>query len=176
MKSITFLLLISYLSIVSCKEPPIVFDEPQPESIRSINNFPSRYVGEYFSLNDSAILTIERNIIRKNYINRDTIPNQIYIDTLFALAKGDVLKKWRGYYFLNSFRKSNDWEVRKLKVRNGVITIGEISSIEDIEKTETIFETAYDTSTVYKVKPTKKQLKKFIEANGFGDEEIFVRQ
>ena len=176
MKSTKHLLLFSLFAIASCKEAPIIFDEPQPEGKNALSHFPKQLLGEYFCINDSATLIIERNIVKKLYTDLDTIPNQIYIDTLFAFSNGDILKKWRGYYFLNESRQTNDWEVKKLKLKNGVITIGKISSAEEIEKMEIITETIHDTSTAYKVRPTKKQLKQFIKQNGFNDEEIFVKK
>ena len=132
--------------------------------------------GSYFCVNDSATLVIEPMMIRKFYVDKDTIPNQIYIDTIFSLHRGDVLKKYKGFYFLNSSSSTNNWEVKKVAMRNGILTIGNINSEEEILAMEKITGVLSDSTKPYVAKPTKQQLKQFLKANGFKEEEIYVRE
>jgi hypothetical protein len=98
-----------------------------------------------------------------------------FSDTIFVLNQNNILKKYKGYYFLNTAFDENNWEVKKLKLANGKLTFGSINSIEEINSLEKITETPHDTISPYKFKPTKKQFKKFIKNNGFNDNEIYFR-
>src|SRR5690606_30007480 len=114
------------------------------------------------------------NLILKEYTDKDTIPNQFFYDTLFSFGKGHILKKFKGSYFLNIPYHEN-WEVKRLNLKNGIITIGEITSQDDITTMETITETKRDTTSPFKVNPTKRQLKRFIKEKGFTDEEFYIK-
>ena len=175
MRRANYILLILFIFILSCKEPIVTFSEPQPENVNSLSKIPRRLQGEYFCVNDSATLSIDKNLIAKIYINKDTIPNEKYIDTLLYLPEGNVLKKFRGYYFLNSLTHTNSWEVKKLKLKDGILMINEISSDEEITNLEKMTETHRDTLIPFKIKPTKKQFKEFIKVNGFSDGETYIR-
>jgi len=96
-----------------------------------------------------------------------------YSDKLFLFSRGDILRKFKGHYFLNRERFQNYWSVMKLGVTKNGIVIGTISSEEDINNLKDLTSTKSD--SVYSFKPTKKQLKKFLKENGFQNEERFVR-
>ncbi len=113
-------------------------------------------------------------MITKNVILKDTIPNQVYYDTIFSFAKGNILKKFRGTYFLNEPFKDN-WEVKTLKLKNGILEIGIIASEDDISKMEEITATIRDSTIPFKANPTKSQLKSFVKENGFSEEKIFIK-
>jgi hypothetical protein len=108
-------------------------------------------------------------------LNGDTIirhSNQT--DTLFNISTDNVLNKFKGYYFLNKRLGDNAWEVKKISLKNGVLTFGIISGSEDIKKLKEITESTADTiSTHFDL--TRKQFKKFIKQDGFSDEEKFYR-
>jgi hypothetical protein len=96
------------------------------------------------------------------------------IDTLFNISKHNILKKYKGYYFLNIWHSDNSWEVRKLTLQNGVLKIGNISEKEDLEKLRNITESINDTiSTRFTL--TTRQFKKFIVDRGFSDQETFIK-
>ena len=174
MKTRNIVILLNTLLLISCKEPPITFEEAQPENIKNINKIPSKLRGTYLAASDSTKLIISSHLMMTEYVRKDTVPNQIYLDTVFAFSNGDILRKYKGYFFLNQPYKNN-WEVKKLKINDDIIAIGYIASQDDIAKMEKITETKRDTSYTYIVKPTKKQLKHFIKENGFSEEELYIK-
>ena len=96
------------------------------------------------------------------------------IDTLFNISKNNILKKYKGYYFLNIWHRDNSWEVRKLSLQNGVLQICNISEKEDLEKLRNITESIDDTiSTRFTL--TTRQFKIFIIDKGFSDQETFIK-
>ncbi|NVO19884.1 MAG: hypothetical protein HXX13_09290 [Bacteroidetes bacterium] len=107
----------------------------------------------------------------------DTLVNHIHAtDTVFQLNKDNVLRKFKGYYFLNKRMNDESWEVKKISISRGQITIGSISSKFDLEKLQEITETSKDTVPPHKFTVTKKQFRKFIRRDGFSENEIFIRQ
>jgi len=96
------------------------------------------------------------------------------IDTLFSISADNILKKYKGYYFLNFRYHENAWEVKKLALQKGLLTMGNISIEEDVNKLKEITETLEDTiSTQFSL--SKRQFKKFVKQEGFSDQETFVR-
>jgi len=96
-----------------------------------------------------------------------------YYDTLFDVTKGDILRKYKGYYFLNEKVSENSWSVTTLtKIENG-LTLGTISSIDDINNLRTVTETKSD--TIFSFRPTKKEMKKFLKGKGFSDRDTFIK-
>jgi hypothetical protein len=96
-----------------------------------------------------------------------------YSDTLFSLTGKNVLRKFKGYYFLNK-PYGSEWEVRKLSLSKGILTISSISDKESIENLNEIKETGADTLN-HHVAPTRKQFRKFVKSQGFIDGEEFVK-
>jgi len=126
--------------------------------------------------NDTLInlKTNERTIIIRN---GDSLINHIHgIDTLFQLTQDNVLKKYKGYYFLNIRYGKDSWEVSKVNLSKGQLIISKISTKLDLDNLKKITEMPQDTISPYKFKATKKQFKEFIKNHGFSDSEIFVRQ
>jgi len=95
-------------------------------------------------------------------------------DTIFQRAANCVLKKYKGYYFLNKLFSDNAWEVKKMWFEKGTLIIGSISNEDDLSKLKEIKEIPRDTvSTRFSL--TRKEFKKFVNDNGFGEEEKFYR-
>jgi hypothetical protein len=110
-------------------------------------------------------------------INDSLFSNYVYSDTIFNLKKTDVLKKFKGYYFLNkSIEKTGFWEVEKLKLTKGVLKINGIETENEISLLETITESKRDTVKPFTIKPTKKQFKEFIKKNGFVEGETYLKE
>lgn len=101
------------------------------------------------------------------------------IDTLFDINKGDVLKKFKGYYFLNKNYNDFGWGVQKLHLSKGDLMISKISSQEALDGLTEIKESKDDTGitiiTNRKFSATKKQFKKFVKEDGFKDQDTFIR-
>jgi hypothetical protein len=108
-----------------------------------------------------------------------------YIDTLFQIDYDNVVRKFKGFYFLNkrqgfyflSKRLDKDsWEVKKIELSKGQLIVSSISSTEDIENLKAITESTQDTVAPYNFAATKKQFKEFVKSKGFTDSEKFIRQ
>jgi hypothetical protein len=118
--------------------------------------------------------TNEKTIIKHN---GDSLIIHVYsIDTLFQMDYDNVVRKFKGYYFLNTRYDKTSWEVKKIQLSRGQLVISRISTKQDIDNLKEITETPTDTVPVYKFTVTKKQFKKFIKNEGFSDSETFVRQ
>jgi hypothetical protein len=128
-------------------------------------------------LSGDTIIDLETN--EKTIIRRDgdsLITHVHYIDTLFQMDYDNVVRKFKGYYFLNTRYDKTSWEVKKIQLAKGQLVISRISTKLDIDNLKEITETPTDTVPPYKFTATKKQFKEFIKNNGFSDSEIFVRQ
>lgn len=99
-----------------------------------------------------------------------------YVDTLFQINDDNVLRKLKGYYFLNIRYNKTSWEVKKIRLKNGQLTISGISSKTDIDNLREIMELPADTIQPFILAPTKRQLKKFVKNDGFSDSEVFIKQ
>jgi hypothetical protein len=98
------------------------------------------------------------------------------VDTMFQLDYDNVVRKFKGYYFLNTRYDKANWEVKKVKLTKGQLVISSISNKLEIEKLIEITDSPNDTVPTYNFKATKKQFKVFIKNDGFIDSEIFVKQ
>lgn len=137
----------------------------------SKDSLPHSYKLEGDTLIDTANATKEK-ILWKG----DTIIQHVHwIDTLFRLSPDNVLKQFKGYLFLNTrYGEKKQWTIQKLSLKNGALTVGNISDKEDISRLKAITETASDTTSTH-FKLTRKQFKMFVKEHGFADEETFTR-
>jgi hypothetical protein len=128
-----------------------------------------------FKIVGDTIIDLTDGTKEKVLLKGDTIIVHFdVIDTIFNISKGDVLKKFKGYYFLNR-PEGNDWSVQSLSLKKGILTISYIS-IDGIQKLGNITETASDTILLpINFNLTKKQFKTFVKQNGFDEQEIFMR-
>jgi len=108
-----------------------------------------------------------------------------YIDTLFQIDYDNVVRKFKGFYFLNKRQgfyflskrlDKESWEVKKIELSKGQLVVSSISSKEDIENLKAITESSQDTVAPYNFAATKKQFKEFVKSKGFTDSEKFIRQ
>jgi len=120
------------------------------------------------------LMTNAREVIKRD---SDSLVTHIhYIDTLFQMDYDNVVRKFKGYYFLNKRYDKESWEVKKIELSKGQLVVSSISTKQDIENLKTITESTQDTIAPYKFAATKKHFKKFIKNDGFKDSETFVRQ
>ncbi len=117
--------------------------------------------------------TFEKTFVKK--INDTLFTNILYKDTIFSINRENVLKKMKGYYFLNIKYSENNWIVKKLHLKNGLLNLNDISTKEEIQMLEEITETKKDSSTIFVIKPTKKQFREFVKKNGFSDGEVYIK-
>ena len=99
-----------------------------------------------------------------------------YIDTLFQIDYDNVVRKFKGFYFLNKRLDKESWEVKKIELSKGQLIVSSISSKEDIENLKAITESTQDTVSPYNFAATKKQFKEFVKNKGFTDSEKFIRK
>jgi hypothetical protein len=97
------------------------------------------------------------------------------IDTVFTINYDNVLRKYKGYYFINSRYDKDSWQVMRLSISKGELTIGNISEEKDIDALKDLTENKADTVAPYKFSLTKKQFKEFNKGLGFSDNEVFVK-
>ncbi len=134
------------------------------------NTFGSPYI-----LSGDTLIDTEEGTKEIIVWDGDTVVFHVaYTDTLFSISPDNVLKKFKGYYFLNKRYNEDEWTVNKLHLRKGVLTIGTISSPEDIESLRAITESASDTVSTH-FSPSRKQFRQFIRQDGFRDQELFYR-
>jgi hypothetical protein len=99
-----------------------------------------------------------------------------YIDTLFQIDYDNVVRKFKGFYFLSKRLDKDSWEVKKIELSKGQLIVSSISSTEDIENLKAITESTQDTVAPYNFAATKKQFKEFVKSKGFTDSEHFIKQ
>ncbi len=209
MKRLKFFLFILLMGLIAC-EPPVTFSEPQPTGLDNLSEFPSRLQGNYLSLEDNSMLSINDKLIQRTYdfdykihinqldstsiLSGDTIFDLLsnektiikregdslvihvnYNETLFQLNYDNVVRKYKGYYFINNRYDKESWEVKKMQLTKGQLIISSISTSLDLENLKEITATQQDTIAPYKFTTSKKQFKKFIKNEGFSESETFVR-
>lgn len=132
-------------------------------------------LGSSYKLLGDTLFDIEKGTKEKIAVNGDAIIQHAHwTDTLFKISERNILKKFKGHYFLNIQYRQNAWEVKKLSLKNGLITISSISEKNDIQKLRDIQRTSADTVSTQFVL-TRKQFKRFVKSEGFSDQEIFTR-
>lgn len=120
------------------------------------------------------IETNQRELIRRD---GDSLVIHIHnVDTLFHMNYDNVVRKAKGYLFLNTRYSKNSWTVKKLQLSKGQLVISTISLKQDIENLKEITESKQDTVAPFNFHATKRQFKKFVRKEGFSNNEKFVRQ
>ena len=84
-----------------------------------------------------------------------------FVDTLFQLDCDNVVRRFKGYYFINKRYDKTSWVVNKIQLTKGELTLSSISTKLDIENLKEITEAPTDTVQPFKFSATKKQFKQF---------------
>lgn len=124
--------------------------------------------------------------IREGYdieIIGDTInASQINIDTVFQISDNQVLKKFKGSYFLNFKEDESFWNVSRLNLTKDTLLIGQISPSDTllrfdfVDKHEEFNESDSTTTTEYSINPSKKEFKKLVKPNSFDKCKCYYRK
>ena len=123
---------------------------------------------------DTIFSEVDANLAIDIVTKGDSIfQNMNYADTLFSFSNDNILRKFKGYYFLNKKTGLGTWSVTKLGITKDGIVLGRISNKEDLEKLRELTNAKAD--TVYNFRPTKKQLWQFVKDKGFQNEVRFVK-
>lgn len=90
-------------------------------------------------------------------------------DTLFSLANGNIVRKFKRTLVLNEKHSDNLWSVKLLKLRGGVLRIMDIESKKIFNRlaaeldNEVIRDSARKDTLKMILKPTKRQFKKILK-------------
>jgi hypothetical protein len=93
-------------------------------------------------------------------------------DTLFKIDDLNVLKKFKGYYFMNIYVPTDTWKVQELEFSQGRLILSSINPKKDLAQLKVLTESTQDTAP-YIFSPTRKQFKQFVRNEGFRDREVF---
>lgn len=168
-KSAIFLLAIVF---TACTE--ISYKEPQPKGITSLNSVPDKLFGKYILDGDTVVF------FDKGFRSIDKKEDVLY------LSDSIVLKKYRGYYFVN-YRDGYEWLLRILKPqKNGDLLMLEMDNvpedaaqrrlfIETLSKQTPVIETTVDSVTHYVIDPSPKKLYELIQEGYFKEKKPLVK-
>lgn len=168
-KSAIFLLAIVF---TACTE--ISYKEPQPKGISSLNSVPEKLFGKYVLDGDTVVF------FDKGFRSVDKKEDILY------LSDSIVLKKYKGYYFVN-YRDGYEWLLRILKSqKNGDLLMLEMDNvpedaaqrklfIETLSKQTPVIETTVDSVTHYVIDPSPKKLHELIEKGYFKEKRPLVK-
>jgi len=110
--------------------------------------------------------------------------HSIFRDTIFNISGNNILRFYKGNYFLNYRYNKDNWEVKTLEFINrhriliSDIKTPEIDKLKNATEVKSYPENGSDSNTAiitYIAKPTKKELKKFMKSGGFSGSEEFVK-
>ena len=196
-----FILLISICALASCKKPLANFTEAQPANTKDQSAFPKKMIGTYHNYETDTDLIIQKELILNKQYFRDTLAQKdllkiqqeievtstklndsLFIasytvtDTLFNLKQNDILRKLKGYYFLNVANEEKNWNVTKLKFKNNIVSLNDIRTEYEIHTLEQLTETVVDTIRPATFTLSKKQFRKFVKQNGFTEGNVYVKK
>lgn len=196
-----FVLFISVCALVSCKKPLANFAEAQPANTKDQSAFPNKMIGTYHNYETDTDLVIQKELILSTQYFRDTLSEKdllkiqqeieltskklndtLFIasynvtDTIFNLQQNDILRKLKGYYFLNIANEDKNWNVTKLKFKNNIVSLNDIRTEEEINTLAELTETVVDTIRPATFKLSKKQFRKFVKQNGFTEGSVYVKK
>ncbi len=95
-------------------------------------------------------------------------------DTIFGISPLGKLKRYKGHYFMNRGYTTQDWEVKKLSLSKGILSLSSIRKETELTLLQELADKPSDTAA-YTFEIAKKQFKRFVNAEGFSDTEFFFR-
>ena len=96
------------------------------------------------------------------------------VDTVFALDKNNPIRKYKGYLFTNRYDGYGGWEVKKLSLNKGVLSIEGVNPIDSLKDIVEIKENNQDSSGTHKIDVTRKQFR-IIMKDGFSAESKYYK-
>ena len=145
------------------------------------NDLDSSFKGDKNN-NDDVIASLKKDNIDVAYIDGDSIHFVWNIkDTLFSISPTNIAKYYKGSYFLNYTNDQLTWKVQRMDLSKKRLSIGVImpnDSLFTVIHIENISEVKNDTGLVtnYKMKPSKKELKRLIKRDAFIESEIWIKK
>ena len=130
---------------------------------------------------DTTFLFTDNWLINMKTVGDSIAVKSSRIEELFSITNKQILRKYKGYYFLNYQDTNNLWRVELLKQERDTLEFGTILTKEDLEKIKsfTIVESYVDTtesgkSTKYYLNPSKREVRKILKTRTPGEK--FVKQ
>ncbi len=120
-------------------------------------------------LSDTIQLTEGMFNIRLKFLPLDSvIVFYSYRDTVFEISNQQIIRKFKGHYFLNYEQTENNWSVRRLTLNRDELSFSKVRLPEDISELQEITEVEElksDSGKVvsYRLNPTRKELKKLLK-------------
>ncbi|MBY0537202.1 MAG: hypothetical protein K2P88_15230 [Chitinophagaceae bacterium] len=152
-----------------------------------INDF--SIVRKYHNLIRFNIDSLDKNLIVKGNTVEDTLNRQSYsyqrmgdsiiirdefMDTLFLFDQDHVLKRYKGYYFVNRKDENAGWELFQLNAKRNSIEMSTVANTQHLDSLqEPSSDTGPDHHKIYHLE--KKQFKHFLRHDGFGNTSTFYR-
>jgi len=122
-----------------------------------------------------TLFNLKTNTGEPIQIEGDSVVTHIFgVDTLFSIDKSNMLKKYKGYYFVNNYTPPDTWQVKKLELSRGKLILSSINNKEDLEQLKELTESTQDT-VPYVFSVSRKQFKTFIHNKGFRETEEFLK-
>ena len=92
-------------------------------------------LGPHFKITGDTLFNLTEGTKENILLNGDTVTvHSNTNDTLFDITNGSILKKFKGYYFLNNRYDDSTWEVKQLSLKKGMLTMVSIWYENDIQK------------------------------------------
>lgn len=163
--------------ICACKE--LTYPEAQPKGEKNLSTIPDELHGKFVSSGtDGDTIAIARNGIFNPAHPNDAKSTYILSDSL-------VLRKYKGYYFMNHHEhdKLNEWRVVVIKrLSNGDLQtqsmtaddnkfselIAKVSTVVPIDSSKT-----NHSIRLYQINPTPQQLMQLVHGGYFSDQRVW---
>ena len=93
----------------------------------------------------------------------------------FELSEDQLLRKYRGFYFLNTRDTSDYWKVKILSLHDDTLEYDDILTIDEIEKIKKIAavteysDTSNEKDTRFILNPKRRELRKILKTRSMGD-------
>jgi hypothetical protein len=167
--------------IFGCNE--ITYPVPQPSGEKNLSTIPEELHGKYVAHGSGG--SDDTVAIARNGIFDPNHPNDA--KATYALSDSLILRKYKGYYFMNNseHHNSNDWRVIVIKkMSNGDLETQSMSAddkkfpelIRNVSKVVLIDSTKTNNSIrLYQINPSPQQLMQLVHEGYFGDRQVWKR-
>jgi len=121
-----------------------------------------------YKLLGDSILDVEKGEMYFAQKEGDSLLVNIFEkDTIFSTLRGNLIKRFRGSYFINIYHEEKGWEVKKIDIINSLLTIAWISDKDEINSLKKMGQSTISEKP-YRISLSKKQFKEFVkEQKGF---------
>jgi hypothetical protein len=117
---------------------------------------------------DTRIQLTENLYIDFNIHGDSTIVHSIGIDTIFCKTPCQIIRRHKGYLFLNFKTEDSLWTVKLLSIRQGyldiqdLVSLSEIDSLKEIIEIDTIRGTDSTKIDQFRLHPSKRDIKEIL--------------